>query len=85
MAIQLKHRAQQRNREGSPTHMGKDNCSQTEVKMVDRACQTEMPYTANSLQKIKCIPLADLRHAVSNDHSYASSDVSGPNEEDASK
>ena len=58
-----------------------DCYSQTEVTMVDQACQTDMPHTQNSPQKIKSISLADLRHAVSNDHSYASSKDSFPNED----
>lgn len=59
-----------------------DDCySQTEVTMVDHACQTDMPHTSNSPQKIKSISLADLCQAVSNDHNYASSEDSFPNED----
>ena len=49
--------------------------------MVDQTCQTDMPHTSNSPQKMKSISLADLRHAVSNDHSYALSKDSFPNED----
>ena len=55
--------------------------NQTDVTMVDQACQTDMPHTSNSPQKIKSISLADLRHTVSNDHNYASSEDSFPLED----
>lgn len=44
----------------------------TEIIMVDQACQTDLPFTSNSPQKYTSIPLADVRHAVLHDHSYAS-------------
>lgn len=39
--------------------------------MVDQACQTDLPFLVHSPHKLKSIPLADVRHAVTNDHSYA--------------
>ena len=39
--------------------------------MVNQACQTDLPFIVHSLHKFKSIPLADIRHAVTNDHSYA--------------
>jgi len=39
--------------------------------VVNQACQTDSPFLVHSPQKFKSIPLADVRHAVANDHSYA--------------
>lgn len=43
----------------------------TVVTVVNQACQTDLPFVVHSPQKFKSIPLADVRHAVANDHSYA--------------
>lgn len=48
-----------------------DASTETEIPMVNQACQTELPFVVHSPQKFKSIPLADVRHAVVNDHSYA--------------
>ena len=47
--------------------------TQTEIILEDQACQTDLPYYPNSPQTMKSFSLVDLRHAVTNDHSYASS------------
>lgn len=43
----------------------------TEITMVDQACQTDLPFVMQSPHKFKSIPLADVCHGVANDHSYA--------------
>ena len=48
-----------------------DASTDTEITMVDQACQTDLPFLVHSPHKLKSIPLADVRHAVTNDHSYA--------------
>ena len=48
-----------------------DSSTEMEVRMVDQACQTELLFASNSPQKLKSIPLADVRHALLHDHSYA--------------
>ena len=48
-----------------------DASTDTEITMVDRACQTDLPFVVHSPHKFISIPLADVRHAVANDHSYA--------------
>ena len=47
--------------------------TQTEIILEDQACQTDLPYYPNSPQTMRSFSLADLRHAVANDHGYASS------------
>ena len=47
-----------------------ESSTEMEVRMVDQACQTELPFASNSPQKLKSIPLADVRHALLHDHSY---------------
>ena len=47
-----------------------DASTDTAITMVDQACQTDLPFVVHSPPKIKSIPLADVRHAVANDHSY---------------
>ena len=49
-----------------------DASTETEITMVNQACQTDLPFVVHSPQRFKSIPLADVRHAVVNDHSYAS-------------
>ena len=48
-----------------------DASTDTEITMVDEACQTDLTFVVHSPHKFKSIPLADVRHAVTNDHSYA--------------
>ena len=48
-----------------------DASTDTEITMVDQACQTDVPFVEHSPHKVNSIPLADVRHAVTNDHSYA--------------
>jgi len=48
-----------------------DASTETEITVVNQACQTDLPFVVHSPQKFKSIPLADVRHAVANDHSYA--------------
>ena len=48
-----------------------DASTETEITMVNQACQTDLPFVVHSPQRFKSIPLADVRHAVVNDHSYA--------------
>ena len=43
----------------------------TQITMVDEACQTDLPFVVHSPHKFKSIPLADARHAITKDHSYA--------------
>ena len=47
--------------------------AQTEISLEDQACQTDLPYYPNSPQTMRSFSLADLRHAVANDHCYVSS------------
>ena len=48
-----------------------DASTDIEITMVDQACQTDLPFIVPSPRTFKSIPLADIRHAVANDHSYA--------------
>ena len=48
-----------------------DASTGTEITMVDQACQTDLPFVVPSPHIFKSIPLADVRHAVANDHNYA--------------
>ena len=48
-----------------------DASTDTEITMVDQACQTDLPFVVPSPHTLKSISLADVRHAVANDHSYA--------------
>ena len=48
-----------------------DASTDTEITMVDQACQTDLPFVVPSPHTFKSIPLADVRHAVANDHNYA--------------
>ena len=47
--------------------------TQTEIILEDQACRTDLPYYPNSPQTMRSFSLADLPHAVANDHGYASS------------
>ena len=48
-----------------------DASTDTEITMVDQACQTDLPFIVPSPHTFKSIPLAGVRHAVANDHNYA--------------
>ena len=48
-----------------------DASTDTAITMVDQACQTDLTFVVHSPYKFKSILLADVRHAVANDHSYA--------------
>ena len=48
-----------------------DASTDTEITMVDQACQTDLPFVVHSPHKFNSIPLADVCHTVVNDHSYA--------------
>lgn len=59
---------------GSTIRELNDSCSQTEIRKVDQATQTDdVLYTLNSPPQFKSTPLAELCHAVFSDHTYASS------------
>ena len=47
-----------------------DASTDSEITMVDQACQTDLPFVVHSPHKFKSIPLADVRDAVANVHSY---------------
>ena len=55
-----------------------DASTDTEITMVDQACQTDLPFVVPSPHTFKSIPLADVRHAVANDHSYATLSSDSP-------
>ena len=48
-----------------------DTSTDTAITMVNQACQTDLTFVVHSPYKFKSILLADVRHAVANDHSYA--------------
>ena len=48
-----------------------DASTDTEITMVDQACQTDLPFVVHSPDKLKSIPIADVCHTVAKDHSYA--------------
>ena len=48
-----------------------DASTDTEITMVNQACQTDLPFVVPSPHTFKSIPLADVCHAVTYDHSYA--------------
>ena len=46
-----------------------DASTDTEITMVDQACQTDLPFVVHLPHKFKSIPLTDVRDAVTNGHS----------------
>jgi len=55
-----------------------DASTDTAITMVDQACQTDLTFVVYLPHKFKSIPLADVRHAVANDHSYAAFLIDSP-------
>ena len=45
--------------------------SETEILMVNQACQKDLPFVVHLPRKLQSIPLVDVHYSATNDHSYA--------------